>query len=270
MSKKLMIKFRCLCFFVSDPATGQMHVVTPASCGNANGGVDKHEAFLVFPKAGGQLNAAGNFKGPGEKGMVDFVKMENFAITLPGNGTPAVLDDLRPSTVDLNAVTGDTVPPALVRGARDKRITSRITLPSGRMVSTTSPGIWNFAGQQKIPLSRDVFWTIDGLPDDEPLVVRRSSFAVGEVPDPQGGQVVAEIPANSRGEFRLEFHHALKGDFGRPLVTLDPQASARHFGCYYNLYDHPGAEKPIPEFVTSPDVGVIGCINGRGEVVKTA
>jgi hypothetical protein len=259
---KLTIKFRCLCFFVRDPEYGQMHVVTPATCGCGGNG-EKHEAFLVFPKAGGRLNAAGNIRADGEEGKVDFVEMEDYAIVLPSNGAPADLD-LGPSTVDLNAVAGGGVDPALVRGPRDKRITSRITLPSGRIASSAVPGTWNFDGQEKIGMARDVFWTIDGLPD-EPLVVRRSRFAMGEDPNPEEDEVVAEITPNSRGEFRLEFHHSLEGDFGRPLETIDPNAAARHFLSYYDLYDAP-AKKPVPAFVSSPDVGVVGCLDARGTV----
>jgi hypothetical protein len=257
---KLVIKFRCLCFFVADEATGRMHVVTPATCGCEDADVEKHAAFLVFRKEGGRLNAAGNFKQDSEEGKVDYVEMEGWSLTL-GNGTPTDFD-LLSSTVDLNTVTGDVVHPALVRGPRDRRISSRITLEGGRMTGTVDPGIWNFGGQGNIRMARDVSWTIDGFPDG-PLSVRRSRFAVGQQPNPQGDEEVVQLHPNHRGELRLEFHHSRDGDFGRPLETLDPNAAAHHFKAYYTLYDRP-AQMPIPEFVTSPDIGVVGCLDGRG------
>jgi hypothetical protein len=260
MAKKLKIRFRCLCFFVRDEKTGQMHVVTPATCG-CEGGVVKHAAFLAFPKEGGRLNDAGLFKEKGEPGKADFVPMDGFSMVLPGNGTPAVLD-LRPSTVDLNGLAKDAVNPALARGPRDPRITSRITLPSGKMSSTVTPGDWDFNGKKKLGLARDVVWTIDGLPD-EPLVIRRSAFAVGEEPGPE--EEVVEIKPNSKGEFRLEFHHAMEGDFGRDVKTVDPNEASRHFVAFYGLYDQP-VGRPLPKFVSAVDVGVVGCLGAVGTV----
>jgi hypothetical protein len=257
---KLVIQFRCLCFFVADEATGQMHVVAPATCGCENGGVEKHSAFLVFPKDGGKLNAAGNFKADGEPGKADYVPMEGWAMTL-GNGTSTVFA-LPSSTIDLDTVVGKGVNPALVRGPRDKRITSRITLQGGQPTGTMTPGIWSFQGAE-IPLARDVTWTIDGFPDG-PLSVRRSRFAVGQQPNPAGDEEVVLLKPNKRNEFRLDFHHSREGDFGRPLVTLDPDSAAQHFAAYYTLYDNPPAVQPIPTFVTSPDVGVVGCLDGGG------
>jgi hypothetical protein len=262
MSKKLIIKFRCLCFFVRDEATGQMHVVTPAACGCENGGVEKHAAFLVFPMEGGRLNAAGNIAAVGEEGLVDYAEMEGWSLTLPGNGTPAVLDLLR-TAADLNAVTQDTLEAALVTGPRDPRITSRITLPSGRMADDVAPGIWEFDGKT-VALARDVSWIVDDLPDG-PLVVRRSPFVVGQEAAAGDDEVVATIEANVRGEFRLEFHHSMEGDFGRPLETRDPDRAAAHVKAYYTLYRQP-AKQPIPKFVTSPDIGVVGCILMTGSV----
>jgi hypothetical protein len=266
MSKKLIIKFRCLCFFVRDEETRQMHVVTPATCGcEAEGGVEKHAAFLVFPKQGGRLNAAGNEKEPGEEGKVDYVEMEDWALFMPRTRQPAVLD-VPASAVDLNAVTEDVLAPALVRGPRDARITSRITLPSGRLADPVAPGTWDFAGN-RIAMARDVSWIVDDLdvPDGEPLVLRRSSFAVGQDPNPEGDDDPIGIPANSRGEFRIEFHHSMKGDFGRQLETRDPNRAAGHVKAYYTLYPRP-AKQPIPQFVTSPDIGVVGCILMTGAV----
>ncbi|MFL5382408.1 MAG: hypothetical protein ACJ8GN_07865 [Longimicrobiaceae bacterium] len=263
MSRKLVIKFRCLCFFVYDPEKGQMHVVAPATCGCENGGggsvIDRHGAFLVFPKAGGRLNATGNFKQDDEEGKVDFVEMEGWAMTL-GNGTAAL--DFQ-SLVDLNDVTGGAVHPALVRGPRDRRISSRITLQGGRMTTTLTPGTWNFDGEE-VKMARDVTWTIDDIPGDT-LVVRRSRFVVGEQPNPEGDEEVVELQPNQRDEFRLEFHHSMVGDFGRPLETRDPDRAAGHFAAYYTLYDQP-AKKPIPKFVTSPDIGVLGCLDAKGTV----
>jgi len=260
MAKKLKIRFRCLCFFVRDEATGQMHVVTPATCG-CDGGVVKHAAFLAFPREGGRLNAAGNFRAENEPGKADFVPMEGFSIVLPGNGAPAALD-LPPSTVDLNGLAGDVVNPALVRGPRDKRITSRITLPSGGITSTVTPGRWEFNGSKKLGLARDVVWTVDGLPD-KPLVIRRSAFAVGQEPGPE--EDVVEIKANSKGEFRLDFHHGMEGDFGRELNTVDPNSASEHFVAFYDLYDQPAA-RPLPRFVSAADIGVVGCVGAAGTV----
>lgn len=261
--RKLKITFRCLCFFVRDEETGLMHVVTPATCGCEEGGVDAHEAYVVFPKKGGRLNDQGYRREEGQEGFADFERMEGFSMVLPSNGTNAVLD-FRPSVMDVNSLAGDVVSPALVRGPRDKRITSRITLPSGKMSSAITPATWKFPEGKKIALARDVIWTIDGLPD-EPLMVRRSPFEVGKDPGPE--EDLIEIRPDSRGEFRLEIHHPRAGDFGRPLEERDPKVTSRHFKAYYELYDQP-VLTPLPEVVRVRDDSSAGCVLGGGRVVK--
>ena len=260
---KLVIQFRCLCFFVRDLEKGRMHVLTPATCGCEHGGVDRHAAFLVFPKEGGRLNAAGNFKQDGEDGKADYVEMDGWALTLGKARGRAVLG-LKKAALDLNAVAQAAISPGLVRGRRDKRITSRVTLRGGSMTSTLAPGFWNFNRKKQIPMARDVVWTIHNLPD-APLEVRRSRFAVGQRPNPKGDEEVVTLLPNVRGEFRLEFHNSMLGDFGKPLETRDPDRAARHFKAYYTLYDRP-RRRPIPKFVTSPDVGVVGCLGAVGTV----
>jgi len=263
MSKKLIIKFRCLCFFARDKAGKRMHVLAPATCGCEDGGagIEKHRAYLVFPRDGGPLADDGTFMDGGAGGAVDYVDMEGWSLTLPGTGTPATLGFDPSTVVDLDAVTQDVLSPALVSGPRDARISARVTLPSGRMDTVEAPGIWKFDGQT-MSMARDVIWVVDGLPD-EPLVVRRKRFEVGADPAAGAEEIVAQVEANVRGEFRLEFHHSMEGDFGRPLQTRDPGRAARHFKAFYALYDNP-AHQPIPEFVTSPDVGVVGCIPAGG------
>jgi hypothetical protein len=155
------------------------------------------------------------------------------------------------------------VNPALVRGPRDGRISSRITLPSGGITSAVTPGRWDFNGEKGLQLARDVVWTIEGLPD-EPLVIRRSAFAVGQEPGPE--EDVVEIQPNADGEFRLAFHHSMEGDFGRKLNTVDPHEASRHFMAFYDLYDQP-ANRPLPAFRSAKDVGVVGCLGAMGTVV---
>lgn len=259
----LVIKFRCLCFFVRDEEKGQVHVITPATCScHHNGRVDEHEAVLVFPREGGRLGESGNFKRPDEPGKADYVTMEGWSVVLPGNGDP-IRPEFRSSVLDLNAVAGKPVDPALVRGPRDSRISSRITLNGGQMTGAVTPGTWKFGGQM-LGLARDIVWTVTGLPDG-PLELRRSRFEVGQEPNPQGDELVETIQPNARGEFRLEFHHALKGDFGSELKERDPSVAVEHFLAYYGMYDGAAAQ-PLPEFVHSQDIGTIGCIIGGGTV----
>lgn len=257
MSNTLIIKFRCLCFFVQDG--DRVHVVTPATCSCHHGGqIDEHEAVLVFPREDGPLNRSGYFRLPGEPGKADYRAMEGWSVVLPGNGQPVVLD-FQPSVLNLNGVAGRPVDPALVRGPRDARISSRVTLLGGGMGETVTPGTWTFGGQT-LKLARDVTWTVPGLPDG-PLQLRRAPLAVGE--EPGQDELVAEIEPDGRGEYLLEFHHALKGDFGYPLKERDPRVAIQHFLAYYGMYDG-AADEPLPEFVESPDIGTIGCIIGGG------
>lgn len=260
----LRIMFRCLCFFVRDEERGEMHVLTPATCGGcSSGGIPQHEAFLMFPKEGGSLNTVGHFRKPGEPGKNDFVKMEDFALFLPSNGSSAVLK-FDQSIVDLNSITADTVAPLLARGPRDVRISSRVTLRSGRMVEPEAPGNWDFGGQPEIPLARDVSWIVEGL-RDEPLELRVSRFGKGQQPNPAGDVEVARIAPNADGEFLLQFHHGLRGDFGRKLEDRFPEEAVRHFRAYYGLFDQPAAT-PLPKFVKSEDEGTVGCIISGGTV----
>lgn len=253
---KLIIKFRCLCFFVRDEATGQMHVVTPGTCGH----VEKHESFLVFPKEGGDLNSSGNFKSKNQPGKLHFVQMDGWSAVMPETDKPARLGLAR-GVVSLNHVAGRPVLPEVVSGPRPDRITSRLTLPSGRMSDPLIPGTWKFVGET-IGLARDVFWTVDGLPD-APLVLSRSKFEVGKEPD-DNAEEIATIQPNQDGEFRLQFHNTLPGQFGRPLEDRDPDEAAQHYAAYYRMYGDIPASPLVPSFVRSRDVGVVGCVLSGG------
>lgn len=253
---KLIIKFRCLCFFVRDEATGRMHVVTPGTCGH----VEKHEAFLVFPKEGGQLNSAGNFKQPNQPGKLDFVQMDGWSAVFPETGRPAGLGLTR-GVISLNHAAGGSVLPEVVSGARPSRITSRLTLPSGSMSAPVIPGTWKFVGET-VGLARDVFWTVDGLPN-QPLVLRRSRFEVGKEPSTETEEI-ATIQPNPLGEFRLQFHNTLPGDFGQPLKDRDPNVAAQHYAAYYRMYGEIPAAPHVPRFIRSNDVGVVGCVLSAG------
>jgi hypothetical protein len=252
--EKLIIKFRCLCFFVRDEATGKMHVVTPGTCGH----VSKHESFLVFPKEGGRLNSLGHEKKPTQPGKFDFVQMDGWSMVFPETDRPASLR-LTSGIVSLNQAAGGPVLPEVVSGPRTDRITSRLTLPSGQMSDPEIPGNWKFVGET-VGLARDVFWTADGIPD-QPLVLSRSRFEVGQEP---GETEEITIEPNQLGEFRLQFHNTLPGDFGRPLPERDPDEAAQHYAAYYRMYGDIPAAPHLPEFVNRRQVGVVGCVLSAG------
>ena len=112
------------------------------------------------------------------------------------------------------------------------------------------------------PAARDVFWTVDGLPD-EPLVLRRSRFEMGQEPGAEAEEI-ATIQPNALGEFRLQFHNTVPGDFGQPLKDRDPDEAAQHYAAYYRMYGDIPASPHLPRFVRSRDVGVVGCVLGGG------
>jgi hypothetical protein len=256
---KLIIKFRCLCFFVRDEATDRMHVVTPGTCGH----VEKHEAFLVFPKESGRLNSLGHFRKPNQPGKFDFVEMDGWSMVFPETDRPARLGLTR-GIVSLNQAAGGAVLPEVVTGPRTGRITSRLTLPSGQMSDPEIPGTWTFLGET-VGLARDVFWTVDGLPD-QPLVLQRSTFEVGQEPGRETEEIT--IQPNHSGEFRLQFHNTLPGDFGHPLKDRDPGEAAQHYAAYYRMYGDIPATPHLPRFVRSRDIGVVGCVLGGGTAAQ--
>lgn len=259
---KLIIKFRCLCFFVRDEVNQHMHVLMPATCGCAGGaGIDQHEVVLVFRQKGGRLNSSGNFLKPGQEGRHDFRRMEDWSLVLGEDGGKADLT-LPPSVVDLGTVTGGTIASGMVLGPRDPRISSRITLKGGSAnPKTMDPGFWDFAGLEHIPLAQDVTWTMD-IPAG-PLTLNRVPFTVGGHTKPEVEGPIPVLHPNDRGEIKLEVHHVMLGDFGRPLKVRDPDVTAQHFGAFYTLYDNP-ASRPLPKFNESNDTGVVGCIPTGG------
>lgn len=258
---KLIIQFRCLCFFVRDEVNAHMHVVMPATCGCAgSAGIDQHEVVLVFRQKGGRLNAAGNFLKPGQQGKADFRRMEDWSLVLGEDGGKADLT-LPPSVVDLGPVTGDTIASSMVLGPRDPRISSRITLKGGMATATKDPGFWDFANMKDIPMAQDVTWVMDLPPG--PLTLNRLPFTVGGHAKPEVEGPIPVLHPNASGEIRLEVHHVMLGDFGRPLKERDPNVTAQHFGAFYNLYDAPES-RPLPKFTRSKDTGVVGCIPGGG------
>lgn len=258
---KLIIQFRCLCFFVRDEVNGHMHVLLPATCGCAGGaGIDQHEAVLVFRQEGGRLNTEGNFLKPGQQGKSDFRRMEDWSLVLGEDGGKADLT-LPPSVVDLGTVTGGTIDSRMCLGPRDPRISSRITLRGGGPAGTKDPGFWNFADREEIPMAQDVTWIMDLPPG--PLTLNRLPFTVGGHAKPEVEGPIPVLQPNASGEIRLDVHHVMLGDFGRRMKDRDPNVTAQHFGAFYNLYKAP-ASRPLPTFVRSKDTGFVGCIPTGG------
>src|SRR5687768_11526008 len=108
MSTTLEITFRCMCLFVTDNEEQRVHVLMPSTdaCGHGDHAahgehgehagegesgaapIDPHVVRLVFPMAGGRLNADADafVERPDVDGRVDFREMEGWSLVLPGTG----------------------------------------------------------------------------------------------------------------------------------------------------------------------------------------
>jgi|SRR5215213_2138974 len=277
---KLVIRFRCLCFFAPDERTGQMHVLMPDTGahahhghgahgaggadgqGNGNGhGVDKHVVRLHYPPFGDD----------------DFLKLEGWRLEFGKGLGPADLrlpfeviagpnaSQVRVEVADLGRVTGKGIARALVGPNPGPSVVSHVVLHAGSAIDLTPDTVWELDGKE-LAMASELVWTIPGIPGDR-LVLEPERLDEAREPEPNHG-IPELVPTD--GVVELRVFHVTEQDFPPPLKGLWPATAAQHFSIYYELY--PGLDerkKKLPRHkgnLGGPETLSVGCTGATGRL----
>lgn len=265
MSYTLQVTFKCLCFFAPETRDGttRMHVLMPDSRAHAHGGhghdghhgaaggngngheVEAHAVRLVYPRAGGRLALAEPGKlrmvEPGGEGISDFEAMEGWRLHLPGDGgaNPALPDEL---------VRVGRVRQELLEQMDHPDLASRVLLTAGEAVAESSPGVWNYRGEER-PMAQEVVWLIPGLPGDRLQWHLTSLDGTRQKPLPDVEAV--------DGMVAIAVHHVTATEFPTPSDDRHPDLNAEHFDLLNGLVTPRG--QAIPRFIRKREGRTVNC-----------
>jgi hypothetical protein len=259
MEFKLRINFMCLCFFVPDRQRGEVHVLMPSTCRHATDAdeIEPHLVSLMFPSAGGTLDALGHEVAQGQ-GENDFIDMKGWTLVLGEKGTPANRR-LSSRIPDVTPLAG-RVDPSLLGPDPGPKIASRVTLASGALKKTHPAARWRFNGRE-VAIAQRIVWEMT-LPGDR-LEWSRTRIADGhEEPLP------TILPTG--GVVKLEIHHTTPECFPVPqeLPALSSDVIAKHFGAFFTLFPlrrDPPRVPLLPEFIEPVEEDLpLSCMAGQG------
>lgn len=264
----LQIRFRCLCFFVPEPAMKRMHVLMPDTrthaCsppGSPPGCVDEHVVRIIYPVPfGGSLDRDLKPTSKPELGVFQVLPMEEFALVL-GRGSGGASMDLPIELVDITPNAGP-VDETLLSWRRHPDVISRITLEGGQLIAHRSGAKWLFNGDE-LDIAQEIIWTIPNLPGPSLEWSRTRLKPAGEPPQVNDLEKLPSISATN-GIVRLDVHHVVAVDFPTPGPG-DPNASSAHFAAYYNLPDYPSSID-LPVFIKKNETNTLTCMSGRGQL----
>jgi len=264
----LEIRFRCLCFFVPEPATKRMHVLMPdtsahacETMGSPPGCIDQHVVRILYPRAFG-FTLDDKYQSVQDPSRVRFeeLKMEEWSLVL-GKGSGGAQLDLPQELVNITPNAG-TVDPALLGSRRHPKVISRITLEGGQLVARRSGATWLFDGEE-VDIIQELTWLIPNIEGDFLSWSRSRLKPAGEPPDPSDIQPLPDL-LPTKGVIRLEVHHVMEADFPIPRPG-DHKASSAHFAAYYNLFDYPhNTDRPL--FLKEHETKPLTCMSSSGRL----
>jgi hypothetical protein len=234
----LEIEFHCLCLFVPEPEKNLVHVLMP-STGAAH---EEHDHGHHHPAQGQGGGGAGQHGHVHDRhhafikyaGLGQPVVMEGWALRLGREGGE-IDTGLEPDgavngaqLIDLNAHTGGTLDPGLLLEQADERVTARVTLREGRLLSTFSDAQWLMKGKP-VPMASRSVWRIDDFPDGQ--LEWKPLTASGEPP-----LATLDGVDSTDGVRRIHVFHTTREGMASGRTRLTPDEVREHFRVYLELY----------------------------------
>lgn len=221
----LKIDFNCMCLFVTDETTGDLHVLMPNTSGHSVG--HQHVVRMVFRDSNGET-----IKRP----------MERWALNIssaapPQEGEPtaakSVLDEAL--IVNLTEVTGKRIDPDLVTGAASDRVISRVTIRGGHVdaVKAQSKHRW-LLKEHEYFMAHQVTVRMESVP--EVLHWTPLGDPGSDIPLPTLADIKPEGDDNGVTVYALKVYHVLPQDLP-PAASpkLNEEAIRDHFEAFYDL-----------------------------------
>jgi len=236
MAFTLRITFSGMCLFVPEPvgggSTGRMHVLMPAMSAHHNhhhGSEHRHVAALSY-------DAGALVQGGPKLGVPALAGLGGHALTL-GVGDTASLA-LCGHIPDLREVTQRPVDPDHLGADTGKKLTSRVTLSSGR-ITRVAPGVcWEWRPGEFRPIAHRVEWEIPDVQGDR-LTLEATPLDGGGTPRLLG----TLFPTDGRLDLVM-YHETAPNLPPDPLPeehqpVLMPGEHPPHFAAFYGLFGDP-------------------------------
>lgn len=235
MAFELTIEMVGLCLFVPDQKNQALYVLMPT----ADHGMDPHVGRLCFDTA---------YTRPGS------TKLDGFPALVPTDGTELALGtgttlslELPFQLVNVGAVAKRPLRPDSLQGKDPPaQLAARVVMRSGQIYDYASGSCWNYPrpGEQR-HLANRIVWNVGTVEDDK--------LALSLLPLAGGGEATmppALYPID--GLVELQYYFTPRAELPPEPVNIGPPpegTSAHHFSAYYELFEPPVADEPLPTYV---------------------
>jgi hypothetical protein len=235
MAFELTIELVGLCLFVPDPQTETLYVLMPT----ADHGMDPHVARLCFDTA---------YARPGSTQLDGFPALVPADKTELALGTGAKLSlDLPVQLVNVGAVAKRPLRPGSLGGTEPPaQLVARVTLQSGQLYDFAPGACWNYphAGERR-HLANRIVWNVGTVDGDK--------LALSLLPLAGGGEATLLPPLYPiGGRIALQLYYTPRAELPPQPVPIGPppvDTPAHHFAAYYELFEPPVADEPLPTYV---------------------
>jgi hypothetical protein len=236
MSFDLQIEFVGLGLFVPHTGAKTVYVLMPAAGTGAHaGGIDPHVVRLCVDTAYLLPGSAG------PNGVLALVAMDGMELSLGAAGT---LDPgLPPELGNVGAVAERPISPVAFGSNPGSLLSARVKLRSGAYSEYARGVCWNYANKRQRLCNR-VIWTVAGY-EGERLELTGTPF---------GQDLAPLLPPlyPIEGAIQLSLYHTTRDELPPAPMVPEPPAPgtpAHHFSTFYELFDPPVADGPLPTYV---------------------
>jgi hypothetical protein len=264
----LELQFNCLCLFVPDPYNHAVHVLMPATNGQA--GHDDHAAQPGHAGHAGSHKHVVRMLHHGFDGdeRLKGRSMDGWALTLGSADEPLNSDLVAPAGAprpaalpNLSDITGNPVRRALLGPNPGPRVAARITLYSGKVSRMASEARWEIDGKG-FPIAHQVTWKLEVDPGTELTWERLNGGAQADARPPLAKLKDLE-PEDDLG-YKLRIFHVTEKALPPRGGTLKPSEMRAHYSTFYPLVgeDYP-PDKLLPR-ITEKHIDRVNCGSGQG------
>lgn len=253
MPFQLNVTFSGMCLLVHDRKADRLQVLIPPTGQPATGDRDHHQHGVDIHLA--RLGFYGDRLKPGgaDDGGLQLLGLENVLVRFPEiPSDDSFLFATSSDVLDVNEITGRTVPESLFKRETNGRVLARVVLEKGRERWHHPGGRWRIDGGPPQQMAIATTWTVDDVQSDR-LEVELTGL---------NGSPLAQrltLYPDSSGRLNLYVFHSPLDEIptvalpecwpgARPWrVAAMPTAGepANHFAAFYTLYD----PLPVPRFV---------------------
>jgi hypothetical protein len=262
---KLMLEFRCLCLFVTDPDSKAVHVLMPTMAGHEGHAGHQHVVRMLHRT----FKNKEMDEGTGKKTVG--IPMEGWALLLgPENGS-ANLDldhkvaagGKKAELPDLTTITNDKkVDRALVGPMPGHRVAARVTLRSGKLHDLDSEADWDIDGKP-YALAHRVVWEMDV---DPALPLEWKGLNGKSDNNAKPLESLIKLAPESNLSYTLTISHVTEKALEQDGATLDPAVMREHFRAFYPLLGENAPAAGLLPSIKGKGIGKVNCAGSRAQI----